>query len=316
MVEWLKKEIENHGDQARIIPIERLKDLKSDIETLKCAETLNGFQHFITEKIYQFEPPDTDFEIRSVMIMASPVPAYAKVIFEWQGQRIPVIGLARSYMGKKDAPTTTKQYMRKMLKPLGYQIQSAPRLPLKRLAVRSGLASYGRNNICYVDGMGSFLTLVAYFSDLPCSEDVWHDVGSMERCNNCTICLKSCPTGAILENRFLIDNERCLSYFNERPDDFPEWLPKSAHHCLYDCLKCQISCPMNRDYVGNVIGPIEFDEAETEMLLAGKTMREFPPGLREKVKFLDMDSWLPAIPRNMRVLLEKGGGDLSLDVRI
>jgi epoxyqueuosine reductase len=36
-------------------------------------------------------------------------------------------------------------------------------LPLKSLAVRSGLAAYGRNNVCYVPGMGSFLELVGLY---------------------------------------------------------------------------------------------------------------------------------------------------------
>lgn len=152
--------------------------------------------------------------------------------------------------------------------------------------------------------MGSFLTLIAYFSSIPCTEDPWYPIRSMSACNQCTSCLNNCPTGAIRKERFLIDNELCLSYFNERADDFPEWLPKSAHHCLYDCLKCQIICPKNKDYINNVIGPLEFDEAETDLLLSGRTMEEFPHKLRDKVQFLDMSSWLPAIPRNMRILFE------------
>jgi epoxyqueuosine reductase len=38
---------------------------------------------------------------------------------------------------------------------------------LKRLAVRSGLARYGRNNVTYVEGMGSFLELSASLTDMP-----------------------------------------------------------------------------------------------------------------------------------------------------
>lgn len=180
----------------------------------------------------------------------------------------------------------------------------APRLPLKLLAARSGLAVYGKNNICYVEGMGSFLTLVSYFSDLPCAEDNWQEIRLMDDCSDCQVCLSNCPTGAIQRDRFLIDNERCLSYFNEAAGDFPEWLPRSAHHCLYDCLKCQLNCPQNRDYIDNVIGPIEFDAEETGMLLDGKPMREFPPALKRKARLLGMDSWLDVMPRNMMVLFD------------
>jgi len=170
--------------------------------------------------------------------------------------------------------------------------------------VRSGLAEYGRNNVCYVDGMGSFLTLVAYLSDVPCIDDNWYEVRQMDNCNDCTACLKNCPTEAILKDRFLINNERCLSYFNESSRDFPEWLPKSVHHCIYDCLMCQNICPKNKDYINNVIGPIEFDEAETNLLLSGKPIKEFPSNLKKKVRFLGMDEWIKAIPRNIKILLE------------
>ena len=108
----------------------------------------------------------------------------------------------------------------------------------------------------------------------------------------------------------MINNERCLSYFNEGPGDFPEWLPKSIHNCLYDCLLCQKICPGNKDYINNIIGPIEFNETETDMLLSGKLMKEFPPTLKKKVVFLGMDQWLSAIPRNIKVLLENSESDL------
>lgn len=304
MVELLKQEILTHGDKFKILSIERLKDLQNDIEAFKNNENLNEFQKYITNSIYQFELPAAGFVIRSIIIIASPTPSYAKIIFHWQGNKISALSLARSYIDKKAAPTATKQYLTKFLKPTGYHIQYTQQLPLKRLAVRSGLAAYGRNNICYVDGMGSFITLVSYFSDIPCTEDNWHEIRQMDNCSSCTACLKNCPTGAISKTRFLINNERCLSYFNEGPGDFPEWLPKSAHHCLYDCLMCQSICPQNKDYIDNVIGPIEFDEEETGLLLSGKSMTEFSPALKKKVRFLGMDSWLSAIPRNIRVLFE------------
>lgn len=300
----LKQEVQRHGDKCQMLSIERLKDLKKDIEDFQKKESLNGFQKHITSNLYHLEPPAVGFEVRSIILIASPTPTYAKVIFHWQGKTYSLISLARSYIGKEDAPRATKKYLMKFLKPTGYHIQPGPWLPLKRLAVRSGLSKYGRNNITYVEGMGSFLTLVGYFSDIPCKEDNWVPIRQMDNCQNCTACLKNCPTGAILKDRFLIDNERCLSFLNESPGDFPEWLPQSAHHCIYDCLKCQKICPQNREYINNVIGPIEFDEVETDLLLSGKTMNEFPLALKKKVRFLDMESWLSAIPRNMRILFD------------
>jgi epoxyqueuosine reductase len=185
----------------------------------------------------------------------------------------------------------------------------APDLPLKRLAARSGLAAYGRNNVCYVDGMGSHLSFAAYYSDVPCDDERWMELRPAARCARCKVCLNDCPTGAIRESRFLIDNQRCLSYLNESSGDFPGWLPASVHHCVYDCLRCQLRCPMNKEVAGNVTGPIEFDREETEMLLAGAPVGSLPPALQRKARHLGIDEWPPdAIARNLKTLFERDGG--------
>jgi epoxyqueuosine reductase len=71
------------------------------------------------------------------------------------------------------------------------------------------------------------------------------------------------PTEAIRTDRFLIDNEKCLSYLNESRRSFPEWLLKSVHHCVHDCLKCQIIYLMNKEHVENIVQPVQFTESET-----------------------------------------------------
>ena len=107
----------------------------------------------------------------------------------------------------------------------GYRAAKAV-LPKKLLAVRSGLAAYGKNNITYVPGMGSFHGLVAVFSDLPAPEGTWRDAEMMEACHKCAACRRHCPTGAIDADRFLLRAERCLTFHNEKPVDvpFPGWI--------------------------------------------------------------------------------------------
>lgn len=302
-IELLKKEVSTHGDSLKILSIERLHELKGEIESFAENEELNRFQKYIVSNIYELELPAADFEIRSIIIIAVPCPSYANVEFIWQGKKYLTSSLVRANMNGEDAFEVAKQYLENYLGPRGYHMKCAMKLPLKRLAARSGLASYGRNNICYVEGMGSFLALFAYFTDMECIKDDWTEISNASICENCRACINSCPTGAISNEKFLLNNERCLSYYNESPGEFPEWIPLSAHHCLYDCLKCQINCPMNTDYVDNVIGPIEFSEEETHMILSGGKFYGFSPALQKKVKLLGMDEWLEAIPRNLRILL-------------
>ena len=299
MVHLLKQEALVHGDKLQMLSIKRLQNLKNEIELFKENEDLNGFQNWIVNNMYKFEVPTVEFVIRSVIIIAIPHPAYAKAEFVRQGKKYNFVSLAMSDFNN------TEKYVKEFLAPKDYHIKSAPNLPLKRLAAQSGLAVYGRNNICYVDGMGSIFSFVAYFSDIPCDDnDDWTEMRQADICTNCRICFNNCPTGAIREDRFLIDNERCLSYFNESEGEFPEWIPLSVHHCLYDCLKCQINCPMNKEYVNNVVESIKFSEDETGMLLSGSSFEAFSPALKQKSEVLGLDKWLDAIPRNLKILFE------------
>lgn len=306
MIESLKQVVMEHGDKLKILSIEHLGELKNEIDRFAESEELNHFQQFIVNSLYKFKTP-ADFAAKSVIILAVPVPAYAKVEFSWQDKKYSLISLARSDIGGEDAASATKKYLKKTLSPKGYHMKAAPNLPLKRMAARSGLAVYGRNNICYVEGMGSFITLVAYYTDISCIQDDWTEIRKADACTNCRTCINNCPTNAIREDRFLIDNERCLSYFNEFPGEFPEWMPLSAHNCLYDCLKCQSICPMNKTYMNHVIGPIKFCEEETNTLMSGEEFKKFNPDLKKKVKLLGLDQWLKAIPRNLSVLFKLNG---------
>jgi epoxyqueuosine reductase len=306
MTESMIQEILDHDDKSAIVPISRLQDIKQDIENLKSGGFLNDFQKYIVNDLYVTEVPDTDFEIRSILVIASPRPLLARIAFHWQGKRIPLM-LPASYLDEVSGPLRIEHRLNEFLNPRGHHVQYAPRLPRKLFAVRSGLGVYGRNNICYVEGMGSSPLLATYFSDIPCTEESWHDICQMDLCKTCKACLNNCPTGAITTDRFLINNERCLTYCNEAgaEKDFPEWIPPSAHHTIYGCLRCQTVCPVNKDHVHTIIEPAEFTEEETVLLVEGKSFELFPEALKQKVKALDMLNYLGALPRNLSILFDR-----------
>jgi epoxyqueuosine reductase len=305
MIKSLKNIITDQGAKFKIIPIERLKDLKKDIENFKKKQNLNNFQKYIVNEMYKFDIPDIEFNPKSIIIIAEPNPAYAEVEFIWQGNKHLVKSLSYYDIDSEKDHTNTKKYLKNFLESNDFHIEHATNIPYKLLAVRSGLAIYGKNNICYIDGMGSFLTFEAFFTDFPCTNNTWKNITYAEKCSGCNSCLNNCPTNAIRDQTFLIDNERCLSYYNEMPGEFPEWIPLSAHNCIYDCLKCQIICPMNKKFLKNVIGPIKFNEQETNDILKGKQFKKLNPELRKKVKMLGMDLWLNAIPRNLKILFQQ-----------
>lgn len=293
LLDKLKQEALNHGDKLEVVSVDCLVKLREELGEFGDREELNRFQRWILKSIYKLS---AESWAKSIILVAIPHPAYAKVEFAYQGKKHKLACLVKSdFEG-------TENYISRFLSPR-YRIASASRLPLKRLAVHIGIGEYGRNNITYVAGLGSYFSYAAYFSDMPCSNDVWRDMFVSKSCADCRICLNSCPTGAIRDDRFLIDNERCLSYFNESPEPFPDWLPQSAHHCAYECLKCQIYCPMNQEHKDNIVTSYKFSEEETNMLLSG-TFESFSPDLKQKCRVLGLDEWFDAIPRNLRILFE------------
>jgi len=201
----------------------------------------------------------------------------------------------------------------------GYKIEDARNsLFLKHIAVRSGLAEYGRNNICYVKGMGSMLSLYAFFTDHAFKEDHWGEVRMMESCRSCRICINECPTQAISDGRFVIDVERCISLYNEIAGEIPKWIPVRAHNAVMGCLRCQLRCPVNREVLSRAVDFGDLTESETISILEGIKNDDAVRALCKKLKVSTPDAAsqdLPVISRNLKMLLEALQGHVYIEAR-
>jgi epoxyqueuosine reductase len=199
-----------------------------------------------------------------------------------------------------------KKFLTEILAPKGYRVTLA-QLPLKLLAVRSGLGAYGRNNICYVPGMGSFLQLVALYCDLPCQKDNWQKPHMIQSCQDCHACRQNCPTGAIPSDRFLLRAERCIVFHNERKGDipFPAWIDPSWHNCLIGCMHCQRVCPQNKHFLQCVGEREEFSQEETALLLEGTPSERLPAATKRKLRHLDLLEDTDTLPRNLDAFFRK-----------
>jgi epoxyqueuosine reductase len=149
-----------HGDVAVVVPVGRLADLRRDVEALKRDNVLNDFQRHIVDSMYTLEIPDIGFPVRSIIIVATPSVA-ATITLTRRGRSIPV-SIPPGYVGNVSAPIAIERYLNEALAPMGYRVRHAPRIPKELLTVRSGLGVYGRNNLCYAEGMGSLPNLVTF----------------------------------------------------------------------------------------------------------------------------------------------------------
>ena len=145
--------------------------------------------------------------------------------------------------------------------------------PLKSVACRLGLVTYGRNNLTYIPDWGSYFQLVGYATDEDIGiADDWRpkSLRLMSECENCGICCSACPTGAINEERILLHAELCTTLFSEQPGDLNHDL---SDDCLFGCLECQEICPANLGLLRIESAGVIFDRRETEAILGGYAAR-------------------------------------------
>jgi epoxyqueuosine reductase len=110
----------------------------------------------------------------------------------------------------------------------------------KPIAQRAGIGWYGKHGIIITERYGSWVVLGEIITELELETDK-----SIQRdCGNCTICIDSCPTKAIV-SPYVIDRTKCLQYISERPMKVPLAFREVWEDRLYGCTTCQEVCPKN-----------------------------------------------------------------------
>ena len=149
-------------------------------------------------------------------------------------------------------------------------VDSSP-LADRAVAQRAGVGWYGKNTNILVHGLGSWAFLAALILDI----DLPEDEPLLTNCGSCDLCIRACPTGALLDP-YVLDNARCISYQTiENRGAIPQELRPLMADWVYGCDICQDVCPVN-------------DKAATSPI------QEFQPGSAEATQplltaLLDMD---------------------------
>lgn len=290
------------GYPTRIVSIDHVDDLRSEVAALRDDGRFNRALYDEYERPFIPEVPKYFRGARSLAVVAVSQPML-RVTFHHQGKALQLI-VPPTYFDFGKAMWRVRRALREAARPGSYRFVKAF-LPAKLLAVRSGLALYGRNNITYVPGFGSFHRLAAFYTDYETSVDDWRDAESLPKCGKCRACIDACPTGSIQKDRFLIRAERCVTYHNEKPSDtrFPGWIDPSAHNCLVGCMKCQIVCPYNADRTGWYEDRGEFSEQDTKYILAGRFSGQRAAAMDRRLNEVGLE--LALFPRNLEALIDE-----------
>ena len=110
-------------------------------------------------------------------------------------------------------------------------------------AARAGLGYVGKNGCFITPRFGSWVVLAVMILDA--EVDAYAEGPTPDRCGRCTLCITSCPTGAI-EPGARVDAGRCISYQTiENVAPVPEHLREALAGMTFGCDICQEVCPLN-----------------------------------------------------------------------
>jgi ferredoxin len=173
-----------------------------------------------------------------------------------------VLGIAQDYAAMRSAPSVralveiTRQYAHGMRVAKGVanwiRSQGYDALPyagpmagsflLIPAAIEAGLGELGKHGSLIHPELGSNFRLACVLTTAPLAPSAKATFGAESFCTNCRLCSDACPPDAISsekvlvrgEERFYVDFDKCLPYFNEN----------------MSCAICLAACPFSTPVVG------------------------------------------------------------------
>jgi len=299
IVHKIREGMKQFGYKFKTVSIKHLPEVQEAVGELVRQGLLNKRLH---ETWHFYLDTNKNLpEAKTIVIVAMPQPI-TRVWFKWQGIAH-LADIPPTYFNKADE-SRAEEILNNVLETAGYEIAKA-HLALKTLAVRSGLARYGRNNISYVPGMGSFCRLIAFYTNWSCKEDNWQESKAMNACENCSLCREHCPTRSIPADRFLIHAENCLDFLSQMDPDFPYWVhfQPDWDNAFIGCMRCQFACPVDKPYLHKIVEGPFFSEEETSLILNKVPWEQLYLETQQKLE--DVYRVYPLLAQNLSALIEK-----------
>ncbi|MFB3776490.1 MAG: hypothetical protein ACE141_02735 [Bryobacteraceae bacterium] len=290
----------------RTLPVSRFRELQEEYDKALASPLYSRAKAFRDQVArLSFKVP-ADFPAAKAVIVVAAFTKSMYARFTLDGTQFRLLVPPQYYADEMNAANLLGIVRREIVKNASYRIVDVSNsVPLKLLAARSGLGRYGRNNLLFVDGMGSYNLLYAFLTDCPFPEDNWTQLSILGHCQRCDHCDRSCPTTCLSYANFPINIDRCVTLYNERPGTFPSWMLRSSHTALMGCMRCQDSCPEDGGFA-ELAGMLEdVSEDETRKILKGAADDALLTSLRRKLKqfpAVASKEAFPILTRNLTVL--------------
>lgn len=295
----LAERINGIGGRIKTVPASILQHVQKEWD--RCLDRLEKTDTY-NKMLKDYFDFSLEADIKSLVIVALPSPpCYIEI--EWNSRTVEA-DIPPVYVHRDQQLSEIKKIVRDVFEQ--YHLNSWPVvLPKKLLAAMSGFGRYGRNNLLYIEGMGSCHRLTVFGSDMICPEgfELASDL-EMDRCSKCGICIKQCKTGAICENEVQIDADKCLTFYNETKGAMPEWIQDDWHNSLVGCTRCQGKCPANKGmWNRKKVGKLSDDE--TQAIMKASAFDALDAALQDKLSELSLDRYFDVLARNISLLFQR-----------
>lgn len=111
----------------------------------------------------------------------------------------------------------------------------------RAVAERAGIGWSAKNCMIITEEFGSYVFLAEMITNLPLPLDT----PLLDQCGECTKCIDSCPTGALVGPGQL-DSQKCISFLTQTKGFVAPDTMRKIGNRLYGCDTCQVVCPVNK----------------------------------------------------------------------
>ena len=174
----------------------------------------------------------------------------------------------------------------------------------------AGLGWIGKNTCLINPEIGSWL----FLAGVAVSLDLTPDAPVADQCGACTLCLDSCPTGALVD-AYEMDATKCISYLTiELHDPIPDDQRAAIGDHIYGCDICQDVCPWNLAPLAT-LDPAWAPKAGRAAARAAELWQRSDQQLNALVRGSAMTrTTLSRLRRNLAVALGNSGDERMADV--
>lgn len=272
----IRLSLESSGLRCGVVDISRLAVVRRNIDVAyRSGEMGQDYEDPGIEELLTTDTPDW---AQSIWVVAVPCPLIELTFSRRdEEQRIFLAEMYRYSIPMR----TAEQAIQSIHGQLERKCQWAW-LPLRALASEAGMGEFGRNNMLYLKGMGSYPWLAGFFSDVSIPTTEARSPRIMDRCRQCGRCVDACPSGALSREKHIMRADRCLNYATDFPERCRDWLKPEWRKELLGCLSCQKECPANHGMATYKPGQY-FSTEETEELMRADTVADLSPGTIRKL---------------------------------